>query len=301
VTVVSLDTRRREKIGGSEAGDACNVGYRGRLMLWYEKVNGIEREDTEAIWLGRALQERVAELVAERDGYEIMPAPADGFTHPEHPWMIVHPDGFTSVNGERAVAEIKTRGTGWHSEDEHELWAYELQVQHGMEVTGLDLGLLVILHGGYGGLRLETRVVERDDDVIAVMMELEKEIVDAVRTQTPPKRLGHRRDSDAIRLMHPESNGRMIRRDREWDEIDKELRARKEQLATVKAQVAELENAYKVRLGDFERCISPHDTRPAKWATREVTRIDTTALKAARPEIASEFAVTKPERRFTLE
>ena len=301
MTVVSLDTRRREKIGGSEAGDACNVGYRGRLMLWYEKVNGVEREPTEATWLGTALQARVAELVMERDGYEIMPAPADGFTHPEHPWMVCHPDGFTAVRGARAVAEIKTRGTGWHSDDEHELFAYILQVQHGMEVAGCDVGLLSILHGGFGGLRLETREIVRDDALIDRMMELEKEIVDAVRTETPPTRLGHRRDSDALRLMHPESNGRTVRRSKKWDEIDLELRARKEQLATIKAQVTELETEYKVLMGDAERCISPHDTREARWVTREVTRIDTTALKAARPEIASEFAVTKPERRFTLE
>jgi predicted phage-related endonuclease len=301
VSVVDLDTRRRTTIGGSEAGDACNVGYRGRLMLWWEKVNDVEHAPTEATWLGTALQDRVAELVAERDGYEVMPAPADGFVHPSEKWMVCHPDGFTAVSGARAVAEIKTRGTGWHSEDEHELFAYQLQVQHGMAVTGCEAGLLVILHGGYGGLRLETRELVRHDGVIALMMEMEKEIVDAVRTETPPKRLGHRRDAEALRLMHPESNGRTVRRSAKWDEIDKELRARKEQLATVKAQVSELETEYKVLMGDAERCVSPNDTRAAKWVTREVTRIDTTALKAARPEIASEFATTQTERRFTLE
>lgn len=301
MTVVSLDTRRREKIGGSEAGDACNVGYLGRLGLWWAKMNGLSPDESESMWLGTRLQSPVAELIAERDGYEILPAPADGFTHPTHSWMVCHPDGFTAVQGERAVAEIKTRGTGWSSEDGHELWSYELQVQHGMEVTGLDYGLLGVLHGGHGGLRLEVREIERDDKTIALMVEMEHEIVEAVRTGTVPPRLGHRRDAETVRLMHSTSNGKPIRRDREWDEIDKELRARKEQLATVKAQVTELETYYKLRMGDYETCISPHDTRPAKWATREVTRIDTTALKAARPEIASEFAVTKPERRFTLE
>ena len=42
MTVTALDTRRREKIGGSEAAAACGIDpYRSRLMLWYEKVNGV--------------------------------------------------------------------------------------------------------------------------------------------------------------------------------------------------------------------------------------------------------------------
>ena len=55
-----------------------------------------------AMRLGTLLQPAVAEIASDR-GYGIMPAPADGFTHPEHAWMICHPDGFASVDGERAV------------------------------------------------------------------------------------------------------------------------------------------------------------------------------------------------------
>ena len=36
-----------------------------------------------------------------------------------------------------------------------------------MAVTGCDAGLLCILHGGHGGLRLETREVVRDDALTA--------------------------------------------------------------------------------------------------------------------------------------
>src|SRR5207245_10367367 len=124
VTVNALDNRRREKIGGSEAAAACGIDpHRSRLMLWYEKVNGVERDESEAMRLGTLLQPAIAEIVAER-GYEIMPAPADGFTHPTLPWMICHPDGFCAVDGERGIAEIKTRGTGWNDEDELALAGY---------------------------------------------------------------------------------------------------------------------------------------------------------------------------------
>src|SRR5436190_9106154 len=107
--VVSIDTRRRDKLGGSEAAAACGVDpWRSPLMLWFEKLNGIDTEDNEAMRIGRKLQEPIAELVSE-EGTEIMPAPEDGFTHPTLPWMIVHPDGLCSIDGERGIAEIKTR------------------------------------------------------------------------------------------------------------------------------------------------------------------------------------------------
>src|SRR5437773_11998110 len=159
MTVVALNTRRRDKLGGSEAAAACGVDpWRSPLMLWFEKLNGIDTEDSEAMALGRALQPAVAELVTER-GFEIMPAPGDGFVHPDRPWMVVHPDGLCEIDGERGIAEIKTRGVGWSQDDDRALCAYTLQVWHGMEVTGWNAGLLAILHGGHGGLPLELRTI----------------------------------------------------------------------------------------------------------------------------------------------
>ena len=183
-------------------------------MLWYEKVNGVERDESEAMRLGTLLQPAVAEIAGER-GYEIMPAPAEGFTHPDLSWMICHPDGFAAVDGARAVTEIKTRGTGWSSENERELYGYYMQVFHGMAVTGCEAGLLCILHGGHGGLRLETREVVRDDVLTAQMIELEQEIVDAVRTEQPPLARGTKSDGEAVKQMFGLSDGSAKRANRE--------------------------------------------------------------------------------------
>jgi putative phage-type endonuclease len=300
VTVVALDTHRREKIGGSEAASACGVDpYRSRLMLWYEKVNGVERDESEAMRLGTLLQPAVAELAGER-GHEIMPAPADGFTHPTLPWMVVHPDGFCSVDGERGIAEIKTRGTGWNDDDERALFAYIMQVQHGMEVTGLAVGLLVVLHGGHGGLRLELREIERDQELIERMVELEFEIWDAVRTETPPKARGAKSDADAVKLMFPSADGSAIRATGEAWRWVKEARQLKEQRDECDRQYKERVQNIQVYMGQAERLVSPFDDKAATWPTIESTRLDGTALKAARPDVWCEFAVTKSNRRFDL-
>jgi putative phage-type endonuclease len=300
MTLVALDTHRREKIGGSEAASACGVdSYRSRLMLWYEKVNGVERDESEAMRLGTLLQPAVAEIAGER-GYEIMPAPAEGFTHPDLPWMICHPDGFSTVDFIRAGAEIKTRGTGWSEDDDLALATYVMQCQHGMAVCGLNVWLLAILHGGHGGLRLELREVWRDDALIERMIELEQEIVDAVRTETPPKARGAKSDTDAVKLMFPSADGSAIRATGEaWTWV-KEARQLKEQRDECDRQYKERVQNIQVYMGRAEQLVSPFDDQVVKWASVNSTRLDTTALKSARPDVYQEFAVATPTRRFTL-
>ena len=300
MTVTALDTRRREKIGGSEAAAACGLDpYRSRLMLWYEKVNGVERDETEAMRLGTLLQPAVAEIASER-GYEIMPAPADGFTHPEHAWMVCHPDGFASVDGERAVAEIKTRGTGWSSEDERELYAYYLQVFHGMAVTGCGAGLLCILHGGHGGLRLDTREVVRDDALTDQMIGLEQEIVNAVRTEQPPLARGTKSDGEAVKQMYGLSDGNAKRANREAWRWVKEARELKEQRDEVDRQYKERVQNIQVYMGEAEQLVSPFDEHVAKWANVTEHRFNAAAFKAAHPSVHAEFVRENNVRRFYL-
>jgi putative phage-type endonuclease len=300
VTVTALDTHRREKIGGSEAASACGIDpYRSRRLLWYEKVNGIEREESEAMRLGTLLQPAIAEIVAER-GYEIMPAPAEGFVHPERPWMVVHPDGLASVDGERGIAEIKTRGTGWKADDRQALWPYYFQVFHGMEVCKLNAGLLVILHGGYGGLRLEVIPVERDDDVIAWMVEREQELVDAVRTLQPPAALGTKADDDSLRGEFPRSDGSAIRATGDVWQLVKEARGLKEQRDEVDRQYKERVQNIQAYMGEAEQLVSPFDEQACRWPTVTEHRFNAAAFKTAHPSIHAEFVRENSVRRFYL-
>jgi putative phage-type endonuclease len=300
VAIVDLDTHRREKIGGSEAASACGVDpYRSRLMLWYEKTHGVERDESEAMRLGTLLQPAVAEIAGER-GYDIIPAPADGFTHPDLPWMIVHPDGFAPVQGVRAVVEIKTRGTGWSSENERELFGYYMQVFHGMAVTGCKAGLLVIFHGGHGGLRLETREVVEDAALVDQMIELEQEIVDAVRTETPPKARGAKSDTDAVKLMFPAADGSAVRATGEaWTWV-KEARQLKEQRDECDRQYKERVQNIQVYMGQAEQLVSPFDDQVVRWPSVTTTRFATKKFEEAHRSLYTEFLDHGTGRRFTL-
>jgi hypothetical protein len=93
------------RIGGSEAAAAAGVDhFKSRVMLWAEKRGYVERVETAAMAVGTELQPVVAEMLGRR-GFEVLPAPADGFTGP-HEFLCGHPDGFTLVDGARAVAQL---------------------------------------------------------------------------------------------------------------------------------------------------------------------------------------------------
>jgi putative phage-type endonuclease len=300
VNVVQLPTRTQ--IGGSEAAAACGVDpYRSRVMLWAEKTGRIEQDKSEAMRWGNLLEPVVyAEL--ERRGWNVMPGLADGLRDDERPWLVGHPDGFAEIEGEPALLEIKTAGAWagreWHKDAGAPL-AYLVQLHHYFELTGYDLALLAVL---VGGQRLETRIVHRDDAVIASMLELEEGFRDHVRTDTPPAPDGSDSAGVAITHLHPRSeSGRVVRLDRIGWRDYRDLRARREQRDAIDRQVAELEQRLKLAMGEAETAISPYDEVCAKWTSYERTSLDTTALKKALPAIASEYSTTKTLRRFTLE
>jgi putative phage-type endonuclease len=301
VTVVNLDTRRRDKIGGSEAAAACGVDpYRSRVMLWAEKTGRIERPETEAMKWGKLLEPVVFQEL-ERQGFDVMPAPDVEWSHDSERWMSGHVDGFVDLDGRRGVLEIKTgsvfAGHDWKSDAGAPL-PYLVQIHHYMALTGCEVGLLACL---VGGQRLELRTVERDDAALEAILELEQEFLRYVKTDTPPPPDGSDSAKDAIRALHPESSGKTIRLDKATWEACKELRARKEQLDAVKRQAAELQQVVELAMGDAEQAVSPFDTPAARWSNVVSRRFDTTRFKQDHPALYDEYAVAKTTRRFTVE
>jgi putative phage-type endonuclease len=301
VSVISLDARRSLKLGGSEAASAVGVDpFRSRLMLWAEKTGRIERHETEAMRWGRLLEPVIyAEL--ERSGFELVPLPDAEWSHKTLPWLAGHPDGFTVVDGGRAVLEVKTAGqwsaADWHSDAGAPL-AYLVQAFHYMALTGCGAALLACL---IGGQRLVIRTVYYEPALAERILEGEARFIEHLRTDTPPPPDGSDSARDAVRGMHPSGDGKTVRLDQAtWAQV-RELRARREQRKTIERQEAELEQAIQLAMGDAEHAISPYDTPAARWSNVQATRLDTSALRAARPDVYAEFAVSKQTRRFTLE
>jgi putative phage-type endonuclease len=300
MTVIDLE-ERRTLIGGSDAAAACGVDpFRSRVALFAEKLSGREREPTEAILWGKLLEPAIAGALAAT-GRVIEPAPAEGFRHPERPWMVAHPDGFTERNGERGILEIKTAGhwTAPQWQDGDTPTGYVVQVHHNMAVTGERWALLACL---LAGQHLEIREVRRDEEIVRLVLALEGQFMGYLRRREWPPPDGSTSTADAIRAAFSAgAAGLTVRLDRDAMAIVGELRARAAQLAAVKLQHEALKQALQVAMGDAEVALGPNDEVVAKWTSYTSRRLDAKALQTQFPTIAEEFMRETPTRRFTVE
>jgi predicted phage-related endonuclease len=266
-------------------------------MLWAEKTGRVERPESPAMRMGTLLQPTVAALVG-RAGYPVSPAPDDGYESETHEFMVGHPDGFTVIDRDRAVLEIKTRGTGW-KDDAKALAAATMQAQQYMELTAAESALIAVLHGGYGGMALDLRIVRRDDALIALMVELEREFVEMVRTDTPPDPDGSDSAREAVRAMAGEAEpGKTVRATPEVWKLVRTIRECDERIAAIKARREQAAQTVQAFMGDAEELVTPFDTPAARWPTSTRTSLDTKALRAAHPSIAGEFTKATTYRTF---
>src|SRR5207244_4570335 len=159
-------------------------------------------------------------------------------------------------------------------------------------------GLLVVLHGGYGGMHLELREVVRDDALTDQMVELEQEIVDAVRTLQPPPARGAKPDGESLKLEFPRSNGSAVRATGDVWQMVKEARGLKEQRDEVDRQYKERVQNIQAYMGEAEQLVSPFDDQACRWPTVIEHRFSVSAFKAAHPSLHSEFVRENSVRRF---
>jgi putative phage-type endonuclease len=301
VNVVPINAAQGWTLGGSEAAAACGVDpWRSRVALWLEKRGEWRSEAGEPALWGNLLEPVVyAEL--ERRGYNVMPAPAGGFQDDDNPWLVGHPDGFAELDGEAALLEIKTAGqwtkSEWYSESGCPL-PYLLQIHHYFELTGYSLALLAVL---IAGQRLETRIVHRDDAVIAQMLDLEGDFIAHLRKGQMPAPDGSDSAKEALREMFVPAPGVVVRADKRIENHAREARILRESINARKEQLAKHEQAIQAYMGEATELISRNDRTLAKWTPYQRTDLDRKALKEAMPSTVTEFSTTKTLRRFTLE
>ncbi|MDH3571210.1 MAG: YqaJ viral recombinase family protein, partial [Gemmatimonadota bacterium] len=112
--------RRLTGIGGSDVGAIVGVDpYRNALDVYLEKTGEVEPDEapTPVQERGRFLEPVIRQLYKLRSGRRLQPARFR--RHPEHKWMIGHPDSLVmarddvkEVTDERGVFEAKTMMRG---------------------------------------------------------------------------------------------------------------------------------------------------------------------------------------------
>lgn len=196
---------RRAGIGGSDAAAVCGISrYRSPIDVFLDKTSDDPpaKEDNLQMKVGRGLEAFVAELWEEETGKKCQRRNAI-LQHDDYDFMLANIDRW--VVGENAGLEIKTGSS--YVKDQWEGGKippeYELQCHHYMAVTGADRWYIACLIGNHDFV---TRVIERDEDTIRYLIEVERIFWQQnVLEKKMPAPDGSDASATALKMVYPEA------------------------------------------------------------------------------------------------
>lgn len=242
---------RRSGIGGSDAATVVGLNPRASLYsLWADKTGRLpDKEDTEAMRIGRDLEDYVARRFEEATGKAVRRRNAI-FRDPDKPWAHANID--REVIGERAGLECKTTNVlnlkmykGGEFPDN-----YYCQCMHYLGVTGWDRWYLAVLVVGSGFFVF---TLERDEDEIAALMAAEEAFWNTyILPDVAPDVDGAKPTTDAIGNVYASSDDSVIADISTPQSTFELLDALKRQKKGLKTQIDNIENAIKEEMGEAE-------------------------------------------------
>ncbi|MTD30185.1 YqaJ viral recombinase family protein [Planomicrobium sp. YIM 101495] len=304
VTINTKDMSREEwlalrsrGIGGSEAAVLLGVNkWKSPFQLYLEKVGEYYEEvDNEYVYFGNLLEDLVASEFEKRSGKKVRRR-NQMLIHPEHEFMIANLDRV--VVGEKALLECKTTSAynlaDWEGESVPA--AYLCQLQHYMAVTGYEKAYIAVL---IGGNQFVWKEVERDEELIDILIEREKDFWENnVLAHNPPPIDGSPAAGELLKKLYPEDNGETIMLTEKEDQLLKALEAVKGEMDELKILKDKYENQLKMELEEAAQGVSPKYQVTYKAAERKT--IDSKRLKAERPELAEQYTKTTTSRTLRI-
>ena len=290
---------RKLGIGGPDASVVCGVSkYKSPVELWMEKTGQLPPQEAgEAAYWGTQLETIVRDEFTKRTGIKVT-KPAVILQSEEHPFMLANLDGVCEVPGVGAcIFEAKTASTYKAGEWEGAIPdEYMLQVQHYMAVTGYQGAYIAVL---IGGNTFRWKFIERDEELISILIELESAFWNHVQDRTPPPLDG----SDASKqflaerfpcgtpsshITLPNTAADLLA---QYDEACEEL-----EIVTEKKQRAE--NLLKEMIGSNE--VGVAGSRVVTWKNVTQERLGSKTLKAEHPVLYQKYTSRTSYRRFTI-
>ena len=241
---------RRKSIGGSDAAAIVGLSrWASPYTVWMDKTGRLaERDETEAMRIGRDLEEYVAKRFEEASGKKVRRCNYI-IRNPAYPWA--HADIDRRIGGEDAGLECKTTSTldvgqfrGVEFPEK-----YYAQCVHYLAVTGMKRWYLAVLVFGRGFF---TYTLERDEAEISALMEAEKLFWRCVEEDAPPAPDGSDATTDAISTVYADSNGEQLDLFGR-EQILSEYAQIKRQEQALAERRREIENTIKLDMGEAER------------------------------------------------
>ena len=291
---------RRKGIGGSDASVIMGKNpYRSILQLWEEK-NGklpVTDDGNEYTYWGNVMEPIIRKEFMNRTGLKVRQKHAMIF-HKDYPYLFADVDGIvTDERGEKCIFEAKTA-----SQYKAEQWEdgvpeeYILQVQHYLEVCGMDKAYIAAL---IGGNKFVFHTIYRDDELIRNLISREKEFWEGcVLTDTEPVM----DDSDATRDYLNQKYSDPIEGSIQLQEDMKSVLA---EYQDVDCKIKELEkqktgfaNQIKAAMGEYET--GEVDGTVVSWKKISRESLDSKRLRKEQPEVFAEYRNISSYRKLSI-
>lgn len=300
-------TVRKTGIGSSDAATAIGLNpYKSQLELWLEKTGrdmALKKpdpnDDLPPMFWGNVLEPVVAEQYAKRTGNKVRRVNAV-LQHPEHSFMLANLDREVIGSNEVEILECKTTGMNGAK-----LWRdgvpeyVQLQVQHQLAVTGkkaADVACLVC------GNDLRTYRIERDEVLIAKLVEQERLFWRYVETDTPPPADGSDSAASALQALYPHSDE--VVADFSGDSVMERCFA---DLVAVRARMADLDDVEAKLRQQIQQTMASSgkavfSSGEVTWRkTKDTTVLDTGRLLKDQPDLLQRYGLARTgSRRFVI-
>jgi putative phage-type endonuclease len=298
---------RKRGIGSSDAAAAVGLNpYKSQLELWMEKT-GKDRDlpqadpndESSPLYWGILLEPIVAAHYTRRTGNRVRRINAV-LQHHAHPWMLANID--REILGDDSVQILECKTAGFNGA---KLWAegvpeyVQLKVMHQLAVTGKQAADVAVLVCGQE-LRIDR--IQRDEQMIDNLIQLERAFWGYVESGQPPPADGSESADLALRCLFPHDSGESLdlSADLEMSVAFSDLLAVRRVLAEHLTLEAQLKQRIQQRMGDASRAV--FDGGSVTWKrAKDGTTLDLGRLLRDRPELAVTYSTITPgSRRFLV-
>jgi len=290
---------RKLGIGGSDASVVCGINrYKSPVELWMEKTNQLPYQEAgEAAYWGSILESVVRTEFTKRTGIEVDTL-SRLLQSNEHPFMLANLDGIcTHPDHGICGFEAKTASAYKSGEWDNTIPdAYLLQIQHYMAVTGYRGFYIAVL---IGGNTFKWKFIERDEELISMLIKIESDFWRHVQNNTPPPLDGSDASKEYLSKRFPDSiqKSQIVLPDTASNLIAQYNDAC-ERLDTATEQKQKIENLLKQMMGDNE--VGTTKDHIITWKSISQERIDSKTLKAEHPLLYKKYSNKTSYRRFSV-
>ncbi len=290
---------RKKGIGGSDASVVCRINkYKSPVELWMEKTDKIPCfEAGEAAYWGTRLEALVRDEFTKRTGIEVNTVKRI-LQHEDYPFMLSNLDGTCQhPNYGTCVFEAKTASAykvaDWENKIPDE---YMLQIQHYMAVTGFSGAYIAVL---IGGNTFKWKFIERDEEIISMLIELENDFWEHVQNELPPALDGSTASEKFLEERFPDSIPKSkIELPETAENLISEYNSACEKLAEITEKKQKAENLLKEMLGENE--VGTSGNSVITWKSMSQERLDSKTLKAEHPKLYAKYTNKISYRRFSI-